>query len=523
MYIEELVPVHVFVHGFLKEGHFKEILNRTELIITANATSAAPPPRLQQSGDAVVSEKPSKVSLDSITLDGDHATLVVSGSDDSPKCYAVFKAHLFLRYPSTKFHKPLIHFTASALLSATAKSITPPNLDSEYLPSGVPEAENLLGNLIQNTKTAQHTELSLPASRLIKVAPRASSTNGDIRPLRTSSKLIPILPILIVRVGSTAATRMSEPVASLDLELTRYVSCSVELRGVTLKASRLRAECLTESLQSSLVLYPGDRSSLMYKLLENGEHGTSAQSDQALEVDITAIVQLTDSCKPRLRSQWRGSVDPFFNHGSKNLRRPISTTFLPSRESIDSRPMSKHLSMTGRPLSMFGHDLGVTFSFTGPQNVKNGETFYLDIFVVNRSMRRKRLAIVAIPHSSKSTPASRYGPRPFSSSTDVPTWHRSGTAEAVADSKSLFNLQTNRQHHVAEVVSLNADVRIGYVEPSNISCTLSDSVTVPYHLAPVTMFSSNFSLSRKGLLVSRRYISLTLRRKRRPRSRISQT
>lgn len=160
MYIEELVPVHVFVHGSLKEEHFKEILNRTEVIITANATSAAPPPRLQQSGDAAVSEKPSKVSLDSITLDVDHATLVVSGSDGSPKCYAVFKAHLFLRYPSTKFHKPLIHFTASALLSATAKSITPPDLDSEYLPSGVPEAENLLGNLIQNTKTAHHTELS---------------------------------------------------------------------------------------------------------------------------------------------------------------------------------------------------------------------------------------------------------------------------------------------------------------------------------------------------------------------------
>lgn len=411
----------------------------------------------------ITSDRPAKVALDSITFEGSSATQLVHGTEERPERFALFKASLFLRYPTARLHKPLVHFTASAVLENEAHSATSPDLDSEYMTSAVPESENLLANLIQSKpSTLSADDISLPASRLIKVSPKASTTNGDVRPLRASSKLIPILPILVMRVASTAAARMSEPVASMDLELTRYVNCSVEIQDISVSSNRLHAECLTESLQSSLVLHPGDRSTLMYRLRESGDYAVLAQYEQTLEVEIHATVQLTDSCKPRLKAQWRGNVSPFFTKGSNHWRRPMSASYMPSQDNQGSRPVSKRISMTGRPLSAFGNDLGVTLSFTGPPSVKNGETFYLDIFIVNRSARRKRLAIIAIPHTSKSTQSSHSGHRPLSTSTSAQSRSRD-IAEAVTDSKSLFDSQHIRQHYVAEVVCLNADVRIGYV------------------------------------------------------------
>jgi hypothetical protein len=202
----------------------------------------------------------------------------------------------------------------------------------------------------------------------------------------------------------------------------------------------------------------------MYKFLDSGAQELSPQVEQTLEIEIIAIAQLTESCKPRLRAQWRGNVKPFLNKGLHHWRRPASTSFLSSQDIISSRPPSKHLSMTGRPQSMLGSDLGITFAFTGPPSANIGETFFLDVFIVNRCTRRKRLAIVAVPQSSKSLQTSTVGARPFSTtSTRSAMAMNQGTAEAVADSKALFNLQNKRQHHMAEVICLNADVRIGFV------------------------------------------------------------
>lgn len=456
------MPVELLINGIIDDQSFRELLKRVEITIVANATSAAPPPRTQQAaGDAFASDRLLKVTLDSVALEGDQVTQIVSGPGDSPRHYAIFKADLYVRYPTAKLHRPVIHFTATATLNPPTPLSLSPILDSDYLPSALPEPENLLGNLVQSIKPVNPNgdALSLPASRLVKVAPRASSNSEDARPLRTSSKLIPVFPILLVRVTSTEAMRMPEPVASLDLELARYVECSVNIHDITVKANRLRSECLTESLQSSLILQSGDRSSLMYKLHDDAERGSASQVDHVLEVDITAVVQLSDSCKPRLKAQWRGGI-PFFGKGPSHWRRPTSS----SSDVFTSRPVSKHLSMVGRPTSMLGQDLGVTFSFSGPSIVNNGETFCLDIFIVNRSSRRKRLAIIAVPNSMRTLQTSASGLRPLSATSEVLRWHNE-TAESVIESKYLFKQQSNRQHHTAEVVCLNADVRIGYVQP----------------------------------------------------------
>ena len=113
---------------------------------------------------------------------------------------------------------------------------------------------------------------------------------------------------------------------------------------------------------------------------------------------------------------------------------------------------------TTRPLSGMTQidSAGVTFAFAAPENVNEGETFHLDVFVVNRSTRKKRLAIVAIPKSAKHAQSHHALRFPNISRQDS---HQ--TADAVLDDRTIYNMQDQREARMAEVVCLNADVRVG--------------------------------------------------------------
>lgn len=91
--------------------------------------------------------------------------------------------------------------------------------------------------------------------------------------------------------------------------------------------------------------------------------------------------------------------------------------------------------------------MGVNLAFTAPEKVGKGETFHLDIFIVNRSVRRKRLGIVAIPQ-----PRGKGATAPLGSD----------RAQAVLDDAAVYALQSFQRENVAEIVILNADVRVGY-------------------------------------------------------------
>lgn len=462
--LEEQLRVFLVVHGPVDHDQFQELLALIDVTVTAHATSAAPPPRLQQSAGDTAPDRPPKIALDSVNLRDAHGANVFQSSEGPQRCYAAFELDLYLRYPQAKFHKPLVHLTASATLQAPPSSKSTPDPDADYLPSILPQPENLLANLAAavDPTTSPGTALNLPASRLVKVAPRSTLASNDIPLLRTSSRLIPIFPMLVLRVVSMAGVRMPYPMASLDVELTRYANCRVDVEDIHVSATNLHAECMTDDLRSSLVLYPGDRSSLMYRLIPDTTADTQSRAEYVLDIEITATAKISRSCTPRLKAQWRGSMNAFIHKTPRDFPRPASTSFAPLQDMVSSRPASKHLSMTGRPQSMLGSDLGVTFAFSGPPSVNNGETFYLDVFIVNRSTRKKRLALVAIPHSARHLNTSSGDARPLSMATNVspPT---NDIADAVMDSKTLFSLRNKRQSHIAEVVCLNADVRIGLV------------------------------------------------------------
>ncbi|GAB7350957.1 hypothetical protein MBLNU459_g1461t1 [Dothideomycetes sp. NU459] len=136
----------------------------------------------------------------------------------------------------------------------------------------------------------------------------------------------------------------------------------------------------------------------------------------------------------------------------------------PSQSAAMLRPSSKHVSITGRPGSTLRTDLGVSFAFSGPTTVIRGETFHLDVFAVNRSSKRKTLAVIAVPLSAKSSLRQHSklrlstGPAEFRK-------NDAQIAEPVLDDRSTYGMQNLRKGQIAEIVCLNADVRIGPLPP----------------------------------------------------------
>lgn len=462
---EELISVHLVLRSSLGEDLFEQLLQDIEIEVTAHASSAAPPPRLQHDGSDTGHEKPLKVVLDSTLLSIRQTPKVLNpvvGENVTP-C-AVWQAELLLRYPVQKLHRPAIHFTASATLKAQ-QYVNTVDADSEYLPSAMPTSENLLQSL-EHSPSFARTQLHLPASRLLKVAPRSSVSNADTKPLRASSKMFPIVPALMIRVHTS--NRNPELLASLDLEVARYVDCIIQVQGISTLDSEVHGEPLDTSLQqagSSISLHAGDRSVFLYKLLprERDVINTAATGLEVLCFDIKANVRLSETCRPRLRAQWRGDINiqqGTVSGGLYHWQRPTSIMSPGANSLTAQRPASKHVSMSGRPVSTMRTDLGVTFAFTGPKSVVKGETFNLDVFAVNRSSRKKRLAIIAVPQSAKSA-LPQHGKLRLSMGNVEARKSDTQSADAVLDDRSTYALQNSRKGQIAEIVCLNADVRIG--------------------------------------------------------------
>jgi hypothetical protein len=329
--------------------------------------------------------------------------------------------------------------------------------------SALPTSENLLQSL-QNTSWTTSNQPYLPSSRIYKVAPRESPSTQDARPLRTSSRLYPVLPALAVKVHITPE-RVSDMLLCLDLESTRLIEFGdIEVDDIKAEGNSLSVEPLSPELAASslpITLRTGDRSTFLYKLSRDKDVAEAPQHPPRLSnvtFQIRAVAQVNDICRAQIQARWHGNVTFPQSHPTRRMsQRPHSVASAVPPQ--DFRPSSKRLSSTTtRPLSAMTpfETAGVTLAFTGPETVDEGETFNLDVFVVNRSLRKKRLAIIAIPKSARVAP-----PNQAMRSFHVTRQDRNDTAEAVLDDGTIYHMQEQREARMAEVVCLNADVRVG--------------------------------------------------------------
>jgi hypothetical protein len=459
-----LLPVYLVLRSSLPS--FEQVLQNLDLYITAYVTQPSPPPRLQSGGAPAPPQQPVKLALDSVTITPEKKPTFVGLLDNGKGSYAVWKTTVYLRYPPQKLHRPSIHLTASAVSKTVEASVlSKTTSQDEYMTSALPTSENLLQSL-QHGSTNGSNQPYLPSSRIHKVAPRAAAETQEARPLRSSSKLFPISPALAVRVHITPE-QVSDILICLDLESARHTGLGeIQIDNIKAEGNNINVEPFSADLAAldlPATLQTGDRSTFLYKLVQTKD-ATGASSHNptrpsSVTFQIRAAAQISDTCRAQIQARWHGNVNFPTPQPTKTMSlRPQSVASTIGPSDLHSRPLSKRMSTaTTRPLSgMTQTDTaGVTFAFGAPETVYEGETFHLDVFVVNRSTRKKRLAIVAIPKSAKPQ-SSRALHFPNISRQDS---HH--TADAVLDDRTVYHMQDQREARMAEVVCLNADVRVG--------------------------------------------------------------
>jgi hypothetical protein len=408
-----------------------------------------------------------KLALDSVTITPEKTPTLVGLHDDGKGSYAVWKTTLYLRYPPQKLHRPSIHLTASAVFNnGETSAISKTTSQDEYMTSALPTSENLLQSLQHSSKSGSNQPY-LPSSRIHKVAPRAAPETQEARPLRTSSKLFAISPALAVKVHITPE-QVSDILICLDLESARHTGHGeIQVDQIKAEGNNINVEPFSADLTAldlPATLQTGDRSTFLYKLVQTKDAAGASTHNSARPSSVTfqirAVVQVSDICSAQIQARWHGNVNfPTPQPVRTVSLRPQSVASTIGPSDLHSRPLSKRISTaTTRPLSGITQidSAGVTFAFAAPENVNEGETFHLDVFVVNRSTRKKRLAIVAIPKSAKSAQSSHALRFPNISRQDS---HH--TADAVLDDRTIYYMQDQREARMAEVVCLNADVRVG--------------------------------------------------------------
>ena len=393
--------------------------------------------------------------------------------------------------PRIRLQSPMIEFKAVGVLSPGGEQSK--YLQDPLLPSGVPTSINLLEPL-SNDPALKGSEPRLTASRLSRVQPMSRNLDVSNRTLRSARpSRFPAVPAISSRVHYTRSKNhagKASLVASLDLETSPFSNENIELGEL----SMLLSEGITEDLvgpHKSIpwICRPKDFAVFLFRLTLNSSlpDGPSATAAQMVEVSIDATVLVSESCRPKIQMRWKTGVDfsaalnPTYGAPGQSMqrnRRPTSLPMAPHAANNNTVPVSAREDDEVVPTSPNGpptrqratsvSDLGITVTFSAPDQIRVGERFQWDVLVLNGSTRPRRLTIMAIPkrkrdwkgHAPKSSTASVGG-----------VYHQdSATAEAIVDENLLYAMQRNTMAGLesqSQVLCLSTEVKIGPLSPGS--------------------------------------------------------
>lgn len=317
-----------------------------------------------------------------------------------------------------------------------------------------------------------HKEPFLPASRLLRVVPVTASDDPIYNIQQQHGRPFRVVPAASARIRYSRLNSYSglpTTVASLDFEVTPYLTCDVIFDQVDIRLSEGTLENLSavQGLELPLTCRPRDDVTLMYKLTPEYGPETNPSSTammSMLDISLGAVILLSDDCKPRISMQWRTNVDfslplnPVFGGPSQALQRSNRPTSLsmPQAHSQMGPHLNNRPSLRERAYSVTG--VGVTVSFSGPLRVQVGSPFSWNVFIVNRSNMPRKFALIAIPRRKRVDPRGHVA-RPSSSS--ITSRKADTVAEAVTDDNIVHAKQKAVMGQEAELISLSTDIRIG--------------------------------------------------------------
>ena len=335
---------------------------------------------------------------------------------------------------------------------------------------------------LSGDKSFNHKEPFLPASRLLRVVPTTYNEDPIFNIQQQHGHPFRVVPAASARIRYSrlnSYTGVPLTAASLDFEVTPYLSCEVSFDKADLQLSEGTIESMSDipGLTLPIVCRPRDDVTLMYKLTPEYGPETNPSSTaliSTLGISLEATILVDKDCKPRISMQWKTNVDfsvalnPTFGGPSPALQRTNRPTSLSVSTQAGAAPPNRS-SLRERAYSVT--DVGVTISFTGPVRAQVGSVFSWGVFIVNRSNMPRKFALIAIPRRKRVDPRGHVA-RPSSSS--ITSRKEDQVAEAVTDDNIVHARQKSVAGQEAELISLSTDIRVGYV-----SFLLSPLLTSP--------------------------------------------
>jgi hypothetical protein len=405
--------------------------------------------------------------------------LVVQTANDEQEgshVLVAWKLLVNLRRPRMRLQNPSIVFSASANLKA-AESMEAEVTRDEYLPSQVPSGLNLLESFNSDPALSNYNP-RLSALRVSRVAPATHFPREMVRPFKNLSRqTFKALPAMSARVRySRPNGTPSNPLlmASVDIDITPFATCDILVQKVDLNIIGGSVKSLNDiqGLTLPISCHPRDDVTFLYQLSPGDQPVETTQKPlRTLEISIGATALVSDDCQAPMTMQWKTTVDftvplnPGYGQPSQAIqraRRPANLSIdsfdvIPSLGRRDSVQTIDLGSIHKRNLSV--PDFGITITFTSAgKTPRTGGIFSWDVFVVNRSSKPRKLALLTLPRRRRNDIS--VNRPPLSPGRDV------HVADAVMDENVIHVMQKGSAVEAADIVCLSTDVRIGPLAPS---------------------------------------------------------
>ena len=255
--------------------------------------------------------------------------------------------------------------------------------------------------------------------------------------------------------------------ASLDLEVAYITGCQLTINDVRLSLRGGDVKPVSDENDLKHTHYPGDQLTSLYVVTPDlAADGTPLLGSEGhlLSVEIKAKVLVSEDCQPLVTIRWQTVVD---FHAEQNT----ALVKAAHRLSNPLASMSKHPpadqafthESEGQPAEKPRDDpIHVTLTLSGPPWVTMGKVFNWNVFIVNRSDKTRKLAILVIPKRRREHDRLR----PLSSSSSIAGYNserKDSLVNAVVDENIIYARQRNARTETADLICLTTDVRIGYV------------------------------------------------------------
>ncbi|QSZ28678.1 hypothetical protein DSL72_003178 [Monilinia vaccinii-corymbosi] len=487
LYFDEIVNIYVVLQTpYFDERSLRSYLNRLMINVEAQVINANAEHQDSSAGRELIYK--------GSVQDTDEPLIVVQGSDESVNndgcILLIWKLSAFLARPRLRLQNPSIVFAATANLKP-AEQIDTDTLRQEYLPSQVPSGLNLL-EAFNGDAYLKGIKPRLSALRVARVAPAVPTARDLARPFKNiSRKSIKVYPAMNARVRysrQNCTPNNASVIASLDIDITPFVDCDIILTDIKVKVHGGQVQDLNQipGLKLPVTCQPQDDISFLYRMSPDDIDATNKSQIRAIDIHIIATANVTTACKPQIVMQWSTSLDftPPINNGFGQPTKPIQRPKRPSALSIgatfDGVPTVSSLAINHpdalptveATTSTRSHDrnqnsvpdFGVTMTFSSPTTspIYPAHPFIWSIFIVNRSDRPRKLALLVLPKRRRTEARITRPPSAGHGSTR----RDPKVADAVLDDNIIYAMQRNSAMESSEVVCLSTDTRVGPLAPS---------------------------------------------------------